>query len=114
MRMYKIEKGMNQVDKDYVKELSVDIRGITPHFQSDDITYVSRPEALKIAQVSFDAAVKELDAAVRLPLKERSKADEITRYNAGGLWSDMVGDIALEYMNLAIKVSKILDRLDTC
>ena len=40
MRMYKIEKGMNQVDKDYVKELSVDIRGITPHFQSDDITYV--------------------------------------------------------------------------
>jgi len=103
---------MNQTDKDYVKALSGYIRDITPHVQSDDRIYVSRPEALKIAQISFDAAVKEIDAAVRLPLKKLSKVDEIVRYNAGGQWSDMVGDIALEYTNLAIKISKILDRLD--
>ncbi len=110
--MYEIEKGMNQTDKDLMNELSGHIRDHTPQGESDDTTYTVRPEALKIAQLSFDAAVKEIDAAVRQPLIKLASENEVVRYNAGGEWSGMVMDISVEYTNLAIKISRVLDTLD--
>jgi hypothetical protein len=111
--MYKIGKGMTQVDRSLIKELSGYIRAHTPHGKTEgDYEYKPRPEALEIAQLGFDAAARKIDAAVRLPLLKLVSEDVKSSYGAGDVLSGMVIDISVEYSNLAIRISKILDTLE--
>ena len=109
---------MDQECKDFIEELSGHIRDLTPHDQSEDTTYTCRPEALKIAHISFEAAVKEIDAAVRQSMKNlmskaKSEEKKESLRNDNSTWCPIIGEICIEYSNLAIRISKVLDTMDT-
>ncbi len=96
---------MNQVDKDFIEDLSGYIGDVTPHDQSEDTTYTCRPEALKIAKIGFDKAVKEIDSVVRLHLKKLvsgAKSEE-KKESLCGLSVPVHGRIVKDIVEFSIK-----------
>lgn len=108
---------MDKWGKEFVEHVSSFIGDPTLDDEREDTTYTCRPEALKIAQLSFDKAVKEIDAVVRQSIKNlmskaKSEEKKESLRNDDTTWCPIVGEIAVEYSNLAIRISKVLDTMD--